>query len=66
MLLLKIFVYIPTVSKKTKANLNKVYWVTSCPRHIKRHGFKESKSILMEYSQDDEKSKKIQDEVING
>lgn len=50
----------------TKANLNKVYWVTNCPRHIKRHGFKESKSILMEYSQDDEKNKKIQGEVIDG
>jgi hypothetical protein len=35
---------------KNKANLNKVYWITNYPKHSKRYGFKESKSILMEYS----------------
>jgi hypothetical protein len=32
-----------------KANLKKIYWITNNPRHSQRHGFKKSKSILMEY-----------------
>ena len=39
---------------KNKANLNKVYWITNYPKHSKRYGFKESKSILMEYSGEEE------------
>ena len=35
---------------RKKAKLNKVYWVTNYPKHSERHGFKRSKSILMEYS----------------
>lgn len=40
---------------KNKASLNKVYWITSYPKHSKKHGFKESKSVLMEYSEEEEK-----------
>ena len=33
---------------RKKAKLNKIYWVTNYPKHSMRHGFKPSKSILME------------------
>lgn len=35
-----------------KAKLKKIYWITTNPRHSQRHGFKKSKSILMEYCMD--------------
>ena len=35
-----------------KANLNKIYWITNYPRHSQRHGFRKSKSVLMEYCMD--------------
>lgn len=31
------------------ANLKKVYWITRCPRHSQKFGFKISKHTLMEY-----------------
>lgn len=34
---------------RSKANLNKIYWITDYPKHSKKHGFKQSKSVLMEY-----------------
>lgn len=37
---------------KKKANLNKVYWITNYPKHSEKYGFKQSKSVLMEYSED--------------
>lgn len=39
---------------RIKANLNKIYWITSYPKHSMRHGFKPSKSVLMEYDPDKE------------
>lgn len=36
---------------RRKASLNKVYWVTNYPKHSERHGFKRSKSVLMEYTE---------------
>lgn len=38
---------------RTKANLNKIYWITNYPKHSERHGFKRSNSILMEYTEDE-------------
>lgn len=38
---------------KEGANLSKVYWVTRCPKHSEKHGFRRSKSILMEYTGED-------------
>lgn len=35
-----------------KAKLNKIYWITNYPKHSQRFGFKPSKSILMEYSEE--------------
>jgi len=35
---------------KKKADLKKVYWITNYPKHSMRHGFKRSKSVLMEYT----------------
>ncbi len=35
---------------RRKANLKKVYWITDYEKHSMRHGFKRSRSILMEYS----------------
>lgn len=37
---------------RRKASLNKVYWVSDYEKHSLRHGFKRSKSILMEYSEE--------------
>jgi hypothetical protein len=47
-----------------KANLKKIYWVTNFPRHSQRHGFKKSKSVLMEYCMDEKKLKSDDNEVI--
>ena len=38
---------------RSKGNLNKIYWVTAYPKHSIKHGFKASKSILMEYSKEE-------------
>lgn len=35
---------------KRKGKLNKVYWITNYPKHSERNGFKRSKSVLMEYT----------------
>jgi hypothetical protein len=37
---------------RKKGNLNKIYWVTNYPKHSERYGFKRSKSILMEYTEE--------------
>jgi len=37
---------------RIKAKLNKVYWITNYPGHSQRNGFKRSKSILMEFSEE--------------
>lgn len=37
---------------RKKAKLNKVYWITNYAKHSERHGFKRSKSVLMEYSEE--------------
>ncbi len=37
---------------KKKANLNKVYWITNYPKHSQKYGFKQSKSVLMEYTEE--------------
>ncbi len=34
---------------KDGAQLDKVYWVTRCPKHSEKYGFKRSKHQLMEY-----------------
>ena len=34
-----------------KLELKKTYWVTNYPKHSERHGFKRSKSVLMEYTE---------------
>ena len=44
---------------KKKANLNKIYWITNYPKHSQKYGFKQSKSILMEYSEDKDDGKDI-------
>lgn len=35
---------------KKKLKIEKVYWLTRYPKHSERHGFKRSKSVLMEYT----------------
>ena len=47
------------LSKKVKeilkeCKMNKVYWITNFPKHSERHGFKRSKSVLMEYKEVDD------------
>jgi hypothetical protein len=34
---------------KEIVELDKVYWITRCPKHSEKYGFKRSKNILMEY-----------------
>lgn len=31
------------------AQLDRVYWITRCPKHSEKYGFKKSKHVLMEY-----------------
>lgn len=31
------------------AKLERIYWVTRCPKHSEKYGFKRSKHVLMEY-----------------
>jgi hypothetical protein len=38
---------------RKKANLNKIFWITNYPKHSLRHGFKRSRGVLMEYSEED-------------
>lgn len=45
-----------------KGNLKKIYWITNNPRHSQRHGFKKSKSVLMEYCMDEKEDIKEQKE----
>ena len=40
---------------RIKGKLNKIYWITNYPKHSMKHGFKPSKSVLMEYDPDKEK-----------
>lgn len=47
------------LEKKTKeiakgAKLSKIYWITNYPKHSEKHGFKRSKSVLMEYNLEEE------------
>jgi len=35
---------------KEGAKLDRVYWITRCPKHSEKYGFKRSKSIIMEYT----------------
>lgn len=39
---------------RKKAQLNKIYWITKFPKHSNKYGFKPSKSILMEYNEEEE------------
>lgn len=41
-----------------KAKLKKIYWITNYPKHSERYGFKRSRSILMEHSEEGEKDGK--------
>ena len=41
---------------RKKAKLNKVYWVSDYPKHSERYGFKRSKSVLMEYTGEEEEN----------
>ncbi len=34
---------------KDGAKLDRVYWITRCPKHSEKFGFKRSKHVLMEY-----------------
>lgn len=41
--------HVKEILKKLK--LKKVYWITNYPKHSERHGFKRSRSVLMEYQE---------------
>jgi len=41
---------------RRKGKFKKIYWITTFPKHSERHGFKKSKSILMEYSEEEEEN----------
>ena len=46
---------------RRKGNLKKIYWVSDYPKHSQRHGFRMSKSVLMEYSEEEEENGKNTD-----
>ncbi len=37
-----------------ECNMTKVYWITNFPKHSERYGFKRSKSVLMEYKEEED------------
>ncbi len=37
-----------------KLKIKKVTWITNYPKHSERHGFKRSRSVLMEYKEEDD------------
>lgn len=37
---------------KKKAKLNKIYWITRAPKHSEKYGFKRSRDVLMEYTEE--------------
>lgn len=41
--------HVKEIMKKLK--INKVYWLTNYPKHSERHGFKRSRSVLMEFTE---------------
>lgn len=41
--------HVKKIMKKLK--IKKVYWLTNYPKHSERHGFKRSRSVLMEYTE---------------
>lgn len=41
--------HVKEIMKKLK--LKKVYWLTNYPKHSERHGFKRSRSVLMEFTE---------------
>ena len=43
---------------RKKGSLNKVYWITNYPKHSQRYGFRQSKSVLMEYDHSNEEKEK--------
>ena len=57
----KLSIHIKELMKKLK--LKKAYWMTRYPKHSMRHGFKRSRSVLMEYEL--ESNKEAQDGKIN-
>jgi len=42
--------HVKEILKKLK--IKKAYWLTNYPKHSERHGFKRSKSVLMEYKEE--------------
>lgn len=38
---------------RKNSGLKKVYWITNYPKHSQKYGFKKSKSILMEYKEEE-------------
>lgn len=38
---------------RRKGKLNKVFWITNYPKHSLKNGFKQSSSVLMEYSEEE-------------
>ncbi len=36
---------------KEGAELERIYWITRCPKHSEKYGFKRSKNVLMEYKE---------------
>ena len=34
--------------------LKKIYWLTNYPKHSERHGFKRARSVLMEYTEEED------------
>lgn len=58
---LKLAEHIKDIRKK--ACLNKIYWITKFPKHSFKYGFKPSKSVLMEYTEEEENGTNVEGRI---
>ncbi len=49
--------------QRKKGKLKKVYWITKFPKHSLKYGFKPSKSVLMEYNEEEKEDGQNNDGV---
>lgn len=49
----KLAEYVKEIRKNGK--LNRIFWITNYPKHSEKYGYKRSKSVLMEYRENEEK-----------
>ena len=46
-----------------KGNLNKIFWITDRPKHSVKHGFRQSKNVLMEYCEEEDNKDELKNKL---